>query len=67
MSTTVRLPQISPTTEIWVANSYWSLYSQCCTWNPNGGVDIWECIRPHNSTPTTAPPNRDFWRYLCRR
>lgn len=74
MSTTVRLPQISPTTEIWVANSYWSLYSQCCTWNPNGGVDIWECIRPREwpsfcspapRSPRTPPDNSTPTTAVC--
>ncbi|KAG6330743.1 hypothetical protein ID866_8346 [Astraeus odoratus] len=46
MSTTVHRPVISAATKIWVANAHWSLYSQCCTWNPEGGVDVWECIRP---------------------
>ncbi|KAI6168393.1 hypothetical protein EDD17DRAFT_1465677 [Pisolithus thermaeus] len=63
----MRRPAISAATKIWVTNDYWSLYSQCCTWRPEGGVDVWECIRPHQSTVNTAPPNSLYWQYLGRR
>ncbi|KAL4079544.1 hypothetical protein J3A83DRAFT_1118143 [Scleroderma citrinum] len=54
MSTTVHPPEIAPATKIWDINTDWSLYSQCCIWDSaRGCVHIWECIRPHISTPTT--------------
>ncbi|TFK38088.1 hypothetical protein BDQ12DRAFT_666313 [Crucibulum laeve] len=45
---------ISNATRIWELNVHWALYSQCGVWDPRGrGVDIWECIRDHDSTPGT--------------
>lgn len=47
---------------------HWSLYSQCGIWDPKGrGVDIWECIKAHDSTQFTQPPNNLYWRYIARR
>ncbi|KAG2008204.1 hypothetical protein CC2G_013660 [Coprinopsis cinerea AmutBmut pab1-1] len=45
---------ISTATRIWELNVHWTMYSQCGVWDPKGkGVDIWECIRDHDSTPGT--------------
>ncbi|KAI6019920.1 hypothetical protein F5J12DRAFT_716328 [Pisolithus orientalis] len=79
----MRRPAISAATKIWVPNDYWSLYSQCCTWRPEGGVDVWECIRPRTEhcrmstryprlfrsliTSYHQPPNSLYWQYLGRR
>jgi hypothetical protein len=39
-------------TRIWELNVYWAVNAQCGIWDPRGrGVDIWECIRDHHSTP----------------
>ncbi|KAH9962975.1 hypothetical protein BC827DRAFT_1129670 [Russula dissimulans] len=55
-------------TRIWELNIHWELFSQCGVWDPKGrGVDIWECIRAHQSTPGTQPPNGAYWRYVARR
>ncbi|PPQ66814.1 hypothetical protein CVT26_009660 [Gymnopilus dilepis] len=55
-------------TRIWELNVHWALHSQCGIWDPKGrGVDIWECIRDHDSTPGTQPPNALYWRYVARR
>ncbi|KAF8068825.1 hypothetical protein FPV67DRAFT_1415292 [Lyophyllum atratum] len=59
---------ISNATRIWETNVHWSVYSQCCIWDARGrGVDIWECIRDHDSKPGTEPPNSTYWRYIARR
>ncbi|KAG2036788.1 hypothetical protein BDR03DRAFT_865370 [Suillus americanus] len=61
-------PYIGNATRIWEINVHWSLYSQCGIWDPKGrGVDIWECIRAHDSTQLTQPPNGLYWRYIARR
>ncbi|OAX35681.1 hypothetical protein K503DRAFT_773219 [Rhizopogon vinicolor AM-OR11-026] len=61
-------PYIGNATRIWEANVHWSLYSQCGIWDPKGrGVDIFECIRAHDSTQFTQPPNGVYWRYVARR
>ncbi|KIJ99999.1 hypothetical protein K443DRAFT_101097 [Laccaria amethystina LaAM-08-1] len=45
---------IGHATRIWELNVHWSLYSQCAVWDPRRrGVDIWECVRDHDSTPTS--------------
>ncbi|KAF9051426.1 hypothetical protein CVT24_000799 [Panaeolus cyanescens] len=55
-------------TRIWELNVHWTLHSQCGVWDPKSrGVDIWECIRDHDSTPGTQPPNAAYWRYVTRR
>jgi hypothetical protein len=37
---------ISNATRIWEQNIYWTLNSQCGTWDSKSkGVEIWECIR----------------------
>ncbi|KAI0639538.1 hypothetical protein C8Q77DRAFT_1205021 [Trametes polyzona] len=47
---------IADATRIWEVNLYWPLHAQCGVWDPKGkGVDVWECIRPHQSTPGTQP------------
>ncbi|KAH9048413.1 hypothetical protein EDB84DRAFT_1556869 [Lactarius hengduanensis] len=59
---------VSNATRIWELNIHWDLYSQCGIWDPKGrGVDIYECIRAHPSTPNTQPPNSVYWRYVARR
>ncbi|TFK67737.1 hypothetical protein BDN72DRAFT_871216 [Pluteus cervinus] len=59
---------ISNATRIWELNVHWPMYSQCCVWDPRGkGVDIWECICDHDSSPSTQPPNALYWRYVARR
>ncbi|KAH9930188.1 hypothetical protein B0H21DRAFT_826144 [Amylocystis lapponica] len=59
---------VSDATRIWELNIQWPLHAQCGVWDSKGkGVDIWECIRPHNSTPGTQPPNAHYWRYVTRR
>ncbi|KAH7887055.1 hypothetical protein F5I97DRAFT_1099436 [Phlebopus sp. FC_14] len=68
MNTTMPAAVISNATRIWDIDVHWSLYSQCGIWDPKRrGVDIWECIRAHDSTPSTMPPNSTFWRYIGRR
>ncbi|KAL7285405.1 hypothetical protein ACG7TL_000501 [Trametes sanguinea] len=45
---------VADATRIWELNLYWPLHAQCGVWDPKGkGVDVWECIRPHQSTPGT--------------
>ncbi|EDR07969.1 uncharacterized protein LACBIDRAFT_297510 [Laccaria bicolor S238N-H82] len=45
---------IGHSTKIWELNVHWPLYSQCAVWDPRRrGVDIWECVRDHDSTPTS--------------
>ncbi|KAH9898273.1 hypothetical protein C8Q73DRAFT_788469 [Cubamyces lactineus] len=47
---------VADATRIWEVNLYWPLHAQCGVWDPKGkGVDVWECIRPHQSTPGTQP------------
>ncbi|KIM91490.1 hypothetical protein PILCRDRAFT_94330 [Piloderma croceum F 1598] len=59
---------ISNATRIWELNVSWPLFSQCGVWDIKGrGVDIWECIRAHDSSPGSQPPNTMYWRYLGRR
>ncbi|GBE88769.1 hypothetical protein SCP_1401740 [Sparassis crispa] len=59
---------VSDATRIWELNIYWTVNSQCGVWDPKGkGVDVWECIRDHNSIPGTQPPNTAYWRYVTRR
>ncbi|RDX51007.1 hypothetical protein K466DRAFT_593595 [Polyporus arcularius HHB13444] len=59
---------VADATRIWELNLYWPLHAQCGVWDPKGkGVDVWECIRPHHSTPDTQPPNGLYWRYVARR
>ncbi|EPQ52183.1 hypothetical protein GLOTRDRAFT_47882, partial [Gloeophyllum trabeum ATCC 11539] len=55
-------------TRIWEPNLRWDLFSQCSVWNPKArGVDVWECIRAHDSAVGTEPPNPQYWRYIARR
>ncbi|TCD69696.1 hypothetical protein EIP91_006713 [Steccherinum ochraceum] len=55
-------------TRIWELNLHWPLFSQCCVWDPKSRkVDVWECVRAHNATPGTEPPNSHYWRYVTRR
>ncbi|TCD71915.1 hypothetical protein EIP91_000047 [Steccherinum ochraceum] len=50
---------VSDATRIWELNVHWPLHAQCGIWDPRGkGVDIWECIRPHNSTQDTQGTRR---------
>ncbi|KII87919.1 hypothetical protein PLICRDRAFT_176674 [Plicaturopsis crispa FD-325 SS-3] len=59
---------IASATRIWEINVYWPSGSQCGVWNPKmRGVDIWQCIRSHESTPGTQPPNGVYWQYITRR
>ncbi|KAF8273470.1 hypothetical protein EI94DRAFT_1563806 [Lactarius quietus] len=59
---------VSNATRIWELNIQWDLFSQCGVWDAKGrGVDIYECIRAHHSTPGTQPPNITYWRYVARR
>ncbi|KAF8635450.1 hypothetical protein AX15_000428 [Amanita polypyramis BW_CC] len=59
---------VSNFTRIWEPHVYWKLHSQCGIWDTKGkGVDIWECIRDHESTTNTQPPNSRYWRYVTRR
>ncbi|KAI0792444.1 hypothetical protein C8Q75DRAFT_889980 [Abortiporus biennis] len=59
---------VSDATRIWELNIHWPMNAQCGVWDARGkGVDIWECIRPHVSTPGTQPPNSSYWRYVARR
>ncbi|KIP12087.1 hypothetical protein PHLGIDRAFT_21175 [Phlebiopsis gigantea 11061_1 CR5-6] len=59
---------VSDATRVWDANVYWPMNAQCAVWDVKGkGVDVWECIRPHQSTPQTQPPNSQYWRYVTRR
>nr|VWO96726.1 Putative type III effector protein [Ganoderma boninense] len=45
---------VADATRVWELNLYWPLHAQCGVWDPKGkGVDVWECIRPHHSTPGT--------------
>ncbi|KAF8137259.1 hypothetical protein EV363DRAFT_1317200 [Boletus edulis] len=67
-TTTMPASVIKNATTIWDINVNWPLSSQCGTWDPKGrGVDVWECIQAHYSTPSTSPPNPTYWRYLGRR
>ncbi|PFH50640.1 hypothetical protein AMATHDRAFT_144702 [Amanita thiersii Skay4041] len=59
---------ISNATRIWEVNVHWKRDSQCSVWNSKlRGVDIWQCIRDHDSTPDTEPPNSNYWIYVARR
>ncbi|CAL1699447.1 unnamed protein product [Somion occarium] len=59
---------VSDATRIWELNVQWAVNAQCGVWDPRRkGVDIWECIRAHCSTPGTEPPNNQYWRYVARR
>ncbi|KAI0796655.1 hypothetical protein C8Q75DRAFT_802342 [Abortiporus biennis] len=59
---------VSDATRIWEINVFWPLGSQCGVWDPKlKRVEVWECIRPHNATATTEPPNNHYWRYVARR
>ncbi|KAI9428338.1 hypothetical protein H4582DRAFT_1866754 [Lactarius indigo] len=52
---------VSNATRIWELNIHWDLYSQCGIWDAKGrGVDIYECIRAHQSTPNTQVSRRPF-------
>ncbi|KAJ3552657.1 hypothetical protein NM688_g4037 [Phlebia brevispora] len=47
---------VSDVTRIWELNIHWPVNAQCAVWDPKlKGVDIWECIRAHNSVPGTQP------------
>ncbi|KAF9262283.1 hypothetical protein L218DRAFT_960418 [Marasmius fiardii PR-910] len=62
------MPEIGYATRIWELNIHWPMYSQCGVWNSkNKGVDVWECVRDHESVGGTQPPNTKYWRYLARR
>ncbi|KDQ31807.1 hypothetical protein PLEOSDRAFT_1034807 [Pleurotus ostreatus PC15] len=62
------MPVISNATRIWELHVHWPMYSQCGVWDPHKrGVEVWECVRDHDSTPGTEPPNAIFWRYVARR
>ncbi|KAH0581442.1 hypothetical protein H2248_012523 [Termitomyces sp. 'cryptogamus'] len=59
---------IGNSTRIWEVNVHWEVYSQCCMWDPRSRcVNIWECIKDHDSKPGTEPPNDTYWRYVARR
>ena len=47
---------VADATRIWELNLYWPLHAQCGVWDPKGkGVDVWECIRPRESSPPHSP------------
>ncbi|KAK7695826.1 hypothetical protein QCA50_000464 [Cerrena zonata] len=59
---------VSDATRIWELNVYWPVGSQCGVWDIKGKkVDVWECLRAHNATPGTEPPNNHYWRFVTRR
>ncbi|KAJ7740006.1 hypothetical protein DFH07DRAFT_751947 [Mycena maculata] len=59
---------IGVSTKIWERNQHWTLYSQCGVWDSaTRSVQVWECIRDHDSVPGTEPPNAMYWRFVARR
>ncbi|KAF5314613.1 hypothetical protein D9611_007246 [Ephemerocybe angulata] len=57
-----------PAPRIWSVGVHWTKHSQSAVSAGKGkGVDVWECVREHDSTPGTQPPNAVYWRHVGRR